>query len=540
MALRVAHRLGSGWREGLRIARRALRGPDAEPETFDLACGIYLRALGVVFLIAFWSLLVQIGGLVGSEGILPARELFERAGEQLGAERYVKLPSLCWIDAGDGFLRGLCVLGMMGSAALVAGTCALPVLCILWVLYLSLVVAGQDFLSFQWDFLLLEAGFLAMFIAPAALRPRLGVRPTRAGLFLQRWLLFKLMFLSGVTKLLSGDPTWRDLTALHHHYETQPLPSALGYWAHALPGWVQAWSTVGMYVAEIGLPLLVFGPRRLRYAAAGGLVALQLLIAATGSYCFFNLLAVCLCIPLLDDRLLRRLLPARFLPAGGPPEPERIRRRVVLGLAIPVMVASAIVFLREMARTQGRSSLPGAVVWVLDCSERYVLSPGRYVLRVTDPFRTINGYGLFRVMTTRRPEIVIEGSNDGVTWIPYQFTWKAGDPMRRPRYAAPHQPRLDWQMWFAALSPGGNVHWLERLVERLLAGSPNVVGLLDGNPFPGGPPRFIRLLYYQYHFTEPKEKRASGAWWRRELVGQLGPPVSLPPGHRKGQSPGAP
>ncbi len=498
------------------------------PETFDLACGIYLRTLGLVFLIAFWSLGTQIDGLVGSEGILPARELFARAAEQLGADRWLKLPSLCWISASDGFLRGLCLAGMLGSALLVVGVCALPILGLLWAMYLSLVVAGREFLSFQWDLLLLEAGFMAMFIAPAGWRPRLGAAPSKTGLFLQRWLLFKLMFLSGVTKLLSGDPTWRDLTALSFHYETQPLPSWLGYYAHSLPAWFQEWSVAGMYAAEIGLPFFVFGPRRLRLAAAAGLIAFQVLIAATGSYCFFNLLAVALCIPLLPDHLLRRLLPPRLRPAAPSPGPGRIRRRVVLVCAVPVMAVSVMAFERELVRTQDRSTLPAVVVWALDCGDRVVLSWGRFVLRVTDPFRTINGYGLFRVMTTSRPEIAIEGSDDGVTWIPYQFTWKAGDPMRRPRYAAPHQPRLDWQMWFAALNPRGNSPWLERLVERLLVGSPEVLDLFEHDPFGGRPPRFIRLLYYQYRFTQPQEKRLSGAWWRRDHAGELVPPVSLP------------
>ncbi len=490
-----------------------LRGPDPRPETFVLAGSLFLRLLALVYLIAFVSLWTQIDGLIGRNGILPAQRFFDEARQQLGASRWYRLPTLCWLSPGDGFLHVMCAAGVVLAILLAAGIAPVPVLLLLWTAYLSLVMAGQTFLSFQWDILLLEAGFLAMFLpgAPWSLRPRLLAAPRREGLFLERFLLFKLMFLSGITKLLSGDATWRDLTALRYHYEAQPLPSWIGWYAHQSPPWFQAVSCVGMYVIEIGLPFLIFAPRRPRLVAAGGLIALQFLIAATGSYCFFNLLTLSLCVLLLDDRLLGRVSGRRLADraAGTAPAP---RRAAVLPAAVLLAAASTIALLDEMLGTAGRGTAVTAAI----------LGP-------IEPFRTINGYGLFRVMTTQRPEIIIEGSDDGLTWKPYEFRWKPGDPKRRPRFAAPHQPRLDWQMWFAALGPQRSAHWLEGLVRRLLEGSPEVLGLLRENPFPDRPPRLLRMVMYRYRFSDRAARRATGDWWVRERVGVLLPPVSTDP-----------
>ena len=238
-----------------------------------------------------------------------------------------------------------------------------------------------------------------------------------------------------------------------------------------------------------------------------------------------------LCVLLLDDRLLRRLVPRRLADRLGEPaqwrRPPPWRRRVVGSLTAALLVVSVLVFVREMVRTQKRDELPGSVVAVLDAADWLLLSWGDpAVLRFTAPFRTINGYGLFRVMTTERPEIIVEGSNDGAGWVAYEFKWKPGDRARRPRFVAPHQPRLDWQMWFAALHPQGNAYWLERLINRLLEGSEPVLDLMGENPFPDAPPRYVRLSYYRYTFTDPADKRATGDWWRRRYLGRLTQPIS--------------
>src|SRR5579884_1106395 len=473
---------------------------------------LFLRLLGVVYAVAFASLAVQVAGLVGSGGILPARDFLAHALD--GGAAYRLFPTLCWLDASDGMLRGLAWSGVALALLLVAGVAQVPVLVLLWMLYLSLSVVGQTFLWFQWDALLLETGLLAVLYAPGGWRPeRSRTRaPSAAARWLVWWLVFRLMFLSGVTKLASGDPAWRRLTALDYHFWTEPLPPWTAWYANALPEWTHRAMTAGILAVELGAPWLIFVADRrnaARRAACALLVLGQLAIAATGNYGFFNLLAVVLCLSLLDDAALGRVLPLRLAAAG--PEPRA--KRVVIGALAPLLaVLSALAFAREIAQT-----LPGA---------RGALD--NPLLRAVAPLRSVNGYGLFRVMTTERPEIVIEESRDGVAWREYPFRWKPGDVTRRPPFVAPHQPRLDWQMWFAALDPEGARAWLVPFLARLLEESPAVLALLGPAPFPGGgsPPRYVRLAYWRYRFTTPEERARTGAWWHREFVGFLTRPLT--------------
>ena len=281
---------------------------------------LFLRILGVIYFIAFLSLWTQIDGLIGSGGILPAERYLSAVREQVGLERYLAFPTLCWLNNSDAFLHFLCGGGVFLSALLIIGVAPIIALVGLWVFYLSLVSVGQSFLSFQWDALLLETGFLAIFFAPLQILPRISREkpPSSVVLWLFRWLLFRLMFASGVVKLMSGDPTWSNLTALNFHYETQPLPTVLGWYVHHLPEWFQKASVAGMFGIEIVVPFLIFAPRRLRVLGAIALVALQLIIAATGNYCFFNLLTMALCILLLDDAILRRCFPTRICEIAQP------------------------------------------------------------------------------------------------------------------------------------------------------------------------------------------------------------------------------
>jgi uncharacterized membrane protein YphA (DoxX/SURF4 family) len=487
--------------------------------TYVLSRWLFLRLLGVVYLVAFASLLVQLRGLVGEHGLMPVNEFLARAQDTYGDGAWRLLPTLLWLDSTD---RGLLIVsagGMALAALLILDIVPLIVLPALWLLYLSLAVGGQDFLSFQWDGLLLETGLLAALWAPAGWFPslRLEVRqPSPVVQWLLWLLLFKLMFLSGATKLLSGDPTWRNLTALDVYFETQPLPPWTAWFVHQLSTPVHAVAAALVFVVEMGLPLVVFVPARFRWVRLAGaalIIGFQLTIAATGNYGFFNLLTILLCVPLLDDRLLRPVVRLRLTA----PQPEAPFRRTVVGVAAAVILClSALSFVRELVYT-----LPGAGPGAMPLWSEQLL--GAFA-----PFRSVNGYGLFRVMTTERPEIIVEGSADGTVWKPYEFRWKPGDPERRPRFVAPYQPRLDWQMWFAALDPIGNRALLEGLVQRLLDGSPDVLGLLGSNPFPDRPPKFLRLMYFRYFFSSPETKAATGAWWSREPRGSLTKPVSLP------------
>jgi hypothetical protein len=471
---------------------------------------LFLRLLGLVYLVAFVSLWVQVDGLVGSRGILPAQSLLAEASAALGRERYWRLPTLYWLWPTDAMLHALCAAGAALAVLLVAGIAPVPCLAGLWIAYLSLELVGQEFLAFQWDILLLETGFLAIFVAPLDLWPRLGreTPPPKVIVWMLRWLVFRLMFSSGAVKLLSGDPTWRSLTALEYHYWTQPLPTWIGWYANLLPPWMQQLSCALMFAIELGAPILVWGGSRERMVAFVFLAGLQVLIFATGNYCFFNVLTIALCVMLLDDSVwpagARRLL-EKGEPGRGSAWP-RWATAPVAGLLLLLGVLQMF----SLSRL--------GIDWP---------APLRLVQRAAAPFRLVSSYGLFAVMTTTRPEIVVEGSDDGATWKEYEFRWKAGDPSRAPAFVEPHQPRLDWQMWFAALGRYDQNPWFLAFVLRLLQGSPEVSALLLRNPFPDRPPRFVRAVRYLYHFTNLAERRATGNWWTREAQSLYLPAVSL-------------
>jgi lipase maturation factor 1 len=498
---------------------RLLIGPQSEPASYRITQQVFLRLLGVIFIIAFTSLWVQIDGLIGSQGILPIHSYLDSARSILGTDRFRLLPTLCWISGSDGFLHLLCGAGVAAGMLVVCGVLQLPALVVLWACYLSLTIAGREFLSFQWDILLLEGGFLAIFFAPWRLVvwPWRGwtrfaaAEPSRVMLWMLRWLLFRVMFMSGVLKLSSGDATWRGLTAMQFHYETQPLPTWTSWYFFQLPVWFQKFSCGVVFFAELVIPVLIFGPRRVRLLAFWGIVLFQMLIAGTGNYGFFNFLTIVLCCTLPDDTFWRWILRRRTLPAilnVRRISPWRWPGWVTAPLGAVLLSATLPQFVEAFdIEVRWPRPLIGFCEWVA-------------------PLRIANGYGLFRVMTTRRYEINIEGSDDGRNWKEYSFKWKPGDLRRAPAFVSPHMPRLDWQMWFAALgTPAGN-QWIVSLLDRLLEGSPPVLGLLETNPFPDHPPRYVRAVLYEYHFTDRATRQSTGAWWRSEPLGiycQLSP-----------------
>lgn len=454
---------------------RFLWGSEARPSTYVTASWLFLRALGAMYLVAFVSLWTQVDGLIGPNGIFPAP--MSRAT-----------------------LYAICGGGALSGALIALGVAQVPLLALAWFLYLTLADLFRDFLWFQWDSLLLEMGLLAVFLPVFRFFPKrlknLGTEfgPPRVLVWLFWWLLFRVVFGSGFVKIMSGDQTWRNFTALQYHYETQPLPTWVGWLAHQLPDWLQKVSVGGMFFIELVIPFLILFPRRAKVAAGLVIVALQISIDLTGNYGFFGWQAVALCLFLFDDAFFQRFLRGVRL-SHEPPRPSLIRRCTVGAMAVLILLVS---------------------VFKIDA-----------VGRLVGALRSINSYGVFAIMTTERNEIIIEGSDDKTEWKEYEFRWKPGDLKRRPAFVEPHMPRLDWQMWFAALGTPQQNRWFGRLMYLLLEGSPDVLALLDKNPFPDAPPRYLRALFYEYHFTDVATYRATGQWWKRELKGMYTPVLSL-------------
>ena len=434
----------------------------------------FLRAIGAIYVAAFVSFGIQAPGLIGSHGILPVADYLGAVAQSAGASRFWFAPTVLWLSSSDTMLATVWILGAVCGLVVVVGWRQRWMLAICWILWLSICSVGQDFLGFQWDMLLIETGFLAIFAGDALLI-----------VWLFRALLFRLMFLSGVVKLASGDLAWRSFTAMSYHYETQPLPTPPAWFMHQLPAVFQRASTAAVFAIELVVPLLFFAPRRFRVVGAWATIGLQVLILLTGNYAYFNWLTIALCLWLFIEPANRKITwrqAALAVPIGG------------LGL-LTILATIGV-------------SLP---------------EPALRLMAQVEPLRIVNGYGLFAVMTTTRPEIIVEGSNDGQNWQAYEFPYKPGDLRRAPPIVAPHQPRLDWQMWFAALGTVQQNRWFVSFVEKLLRAEPAVLRLLAWDPFHGSPPRYIRARLFQYHFTRFGEP----GWWRREESGVYLGVVSL-------------
>jgi predicted DCC family thiol-disulfide oxidoreductase YuxK len=477
-----------------------LWGRRHEPPRHDLVAFLFLRLFGLVYLAAFLSFAVQAQGLIGSHGILPLPELTDAAARRLGPERFLRMPMLFWLDDGDAAILAVCWAGAAASLLLAASLLPRLSLFLIHALYLSLFYAGQTFMAFQWDIFLLETGFVAIILSFA----------TTPGIWLLRWLIFRFMFMSGVVKLASGDPNWWNLSALSYHFLTQPLPTPVAWYAARLPAGALEFATGATFFVELVLPFLFFAPRRLRFFAGFGTLLLEACIFATGNYNWFNLQTMLLCLPLFDDAAVERILPRRLIPRLAARAVRREPRRPV-----------AIVV--------GALALVTVFCSVVELDERFGGDPPALARAVDDavaPLHLVGAYGLFAVMTTARHEIVLEGSADGTEWHEYEFPWKPGDVMRAPSWNIPHQPRLDWQMWFAALDDPRRLRWFPRFLERVLRNEPAVMALLEKNPFPETPPIFVRALYYDYTYASPEEK-AKGQWWDRRLLGVYFPASRL-------------
>lgn len=463
------------------------------PARYERVGNGFIRGLGLIYFFAFASAGVQIVGLIGSDGLLPISEWLSRLHGYYGNRGWYRAPSVFWLGHADRLLQLVCLFGAVCGVLIALRRFTAPALVLAFALYLSVVHVGQDFFYFQWDLLLLESGFLAIFFCAW---PNL----TR---WLYRWLLFRYVFMAGFAKLTGGDPVWRDLTALSYHFETQPLPTALAWYANQLPDLVLKFGTLATLIIEVVLVFLIFAPRRPRMLYAWILIVFQFTILLTGNYTFFNLLTILLTLWLFDDAALS-------CKSRGLPVQYSVRRPLQWLPASVLAILIILPGLNQMSRNYLQQTLP-------------VAQP---IDRALAPFKIVNPYGLFANMTTKRPEIVIEGSLDGENWRVYEFRFKPGALDEMPGWNIPHQPRLDWQMWFAALSRVERQGWFEPLLVALLENRPEVTALFAENPFPKGGPRFIRARLYRYRFTG-FDSANPNHWWQREFIGWYYPERSL-------------
>ncbi len=516
---------------------------------------IFLRALGFIYFSAFCALVFQIRGLIGPEGILPASRYLAAVAGAMGVSRFWFAPSLFWISAGSHAMMAVTWIGLIASAAAFLNLWPRLSFLVCWVCFLSFVSTAQVFSGYQSDGMLLEAGFIALFFVPRGMLPGWGANspPSRASLFLLLWEWFRIYFESGMVKLLSGDTEWRHLTAMDQYYQNGPLPTWIGWYVQHLPHWFQVFTAGATLGMELGLVLMLFFPRRVRIVCFCIVTPWEIGVILTANYAFLNYLVLSLGFLLLDDRALMRLLPQRWRPPHpiAVPEPVREEQTPLSILSVPeASPAAAKTSLEQsseinstwrsrLARHLHALSLAVSAVmltWIAydTTAEMIAIPMGRMgsifaePVAALDPFRIANQYGLFAVMTRGRYEIEFQGSNDGANWTPYPFQYKPQALNQPPGIYAPYQPRFDWNLWFASL---GDWQQNEDLVplteERLLLGDPAVLSLFKSDPFPQAPPRYVRAVLWQYWFTTMAEKRQTGDWWRRQLVGLYAPELTI-------------
>src|ERR1700694_5782479 len=485
---------------------------------------IFLRALGLIYYSAFFSLVFQIRGLIGPHGILSAREYLQALAERFGHASYWYAPTLLWLSSSSHMLTGICWAGMIASLLLVLNFWPRGMLAVCFVCFLSFVSAAQDFSAYQSDGMLLEAGFIAMFFAPPGWRPGWGEArlPSRASLFLLIWEGFRIYFESGVAKIMGGDPQWRNFTALDEYYQNGPLPTWIGWHMQHLPHSFHAATAFATLALELGLAWMMFLPRQFRIWCFFIVTIWQMGIILSANYTFLNYLVLVLGILLLDDQFLLPYLP-RFVkqsylatkeakPLAAPALEDKWRKKLLEQLSALKFAVTAVMLTWIFYATLAQ------MVWMV----RPWPLPATPVSAL-EPFRIANRYGLFGMMTRGRYEIEFQGSDDGQTWLVYPFRFKPQDLRKPPGIYAPYQPRFDWNLWFASLSSWRQEPIAVRTEQSLLRGDADVLLLFAGNPFPHAPPRQVRAIVWQYWFTMPAEKRSQGRWWKRQQLGLYAP-----------------
>jgi lipase maturation factor 1 len=506
---------------------RAGFDPASGPKNRFVPRWVFLRALGLIYFSAFFSLVFQVRGLIGPTGILPAESYLAEVAKALGHwQRIWYAPTILWFSAGSWMLLAICCFGLAASLLLVINFWPRLMLAICFACFLSFVAAAQDFSGYQSDGMLLEAGFIALFFAPRGLRPGLGQDhpPPWAALLLLQWEWFRIYFQSGAVKLLSGDPEWRNFTAMDEYYQNGPLPTWIGWYTQHLPHWFHAGTVYATLAMELGLVWMLFLPRRWRIVLFFIVTPWQIGVILTANYAFLNYLVLAMGVLLLDDEFLRAVSRARFprltryfrksVPAPSPAVTNsgrfgRIRHLLAVSVSAVVLIWILYATTTEMILMFARGlGLPIGPIIALE------------------PFRIANQYGLFAVMTRGRYEIEFQGSSDGQNWIAYPFRFKPQALDKAPRIYAPYQPRFDWNLWFASLGQWREYPIVPNTAARLLANDKGVLRLFASNPFPNGPPKQVRIVLWQYWFTGMAEKRRSGLWWRREFLGLYAPTLA--------------
>jgi len=454
------------------------------------------RGLGLIYLIAFLVVVNQFRPLCGEKGLLPVSRFMQAA-------TFREAPSIFFLFPRDSAFAFFGWCGVLLAAFAMTGLSerfgtgiSMAVWLLLWLIYLSFVNIGQTFYAFGWESLLLESGFLAIFLGAANSEPKVVM------IWLFRWILFRVILGAGLIKL-RGDPCWRDLTCIDYHFETQPMPNPLSWYFHWLPGWVHKTGVLFNHLAEVVAPFFFFAPQSLAAIAGIMTVLFQGSLIVSGNFSWLNFLTLILAFSTFNDAQLRRVLPL----AEPPPGPlSSLHAGVIWCVALLV----AFLSIRPV---------------------RNLFSRDQVMNTSYNPFHLVNTYGAFGSITRERFEIVLEGTDEAVVgpatqWRAYEFKGKPGDPGRLPSQFAPYHLRLDWLMWFAAMPSPYYDPWFLHLIARLLDSDAPTIALLQYNPFPGAPPRYVRALHYRYRFTTPEERRRTGCWWQRELEGTYFPPVS--------------
>ena len=531
--------------------------PSSASSSHLLPRWIFLRALGLIYFSAFYSLAFQIRGLIGLDGVLPAQKYLAAITRSFpGWEHIWFAPSLFWLSSNNHMLMAITITGLIASLLVVINLWPRLTLLICFLCFLSFVTAAGDFSNYQSDGMLLEAGFISLFFAPRGLWPGLGASsaPSLASMFLLQWEWFRIYFESGLVKLLSGDPEWRNFTAMDEYYQNGPLPTWVGWYMQHLPHWFQAAATGATLVMELVIVFLLFFPRRFRLICFSIVTPWEIIVILTANYTFLNYLVLSLGFLLLDDAYLLRVVPQRFRsaqltsilhadthpvtldeeqrgqsaedthrvapdntslegnegPAGGKHHSylTSIRRAVSAVLLFWVFYATTAELIHMLWREAPIPFFPVAAL---------------------EPFRIANQYGLFAVMTRGRYEIEFQGSNDGQNWTAYPFRYKPQKLDEPPRIYAPYQPRFDWNLWFASLGSWQQNSMVPLTEERLLQNSRDTLSLFAGNPFSQSPPKYVRAVLWQYWFTSMAERRATGLWWKRQLLGLYAPVLTINP-----------